>query len=345
MFFKKYKILLELKNQELISTKKELERVNEDLIKSNNLFNELKLLLREKEILLEKNDIEIQDLKNKLESSQTENDIPKTENQNVFTTGESVYYKGLLDDDRWKIKSKNIKKIFSDKCYNCNCVKVNNIRDLYINWISDWDLILALEEIYNEKDKLISDLLEKKTNYSLYKIIQSWYNKKSFVYSYLLEPTDINPLLRTDAINCQIISSEDISKKNEIKIFEKKDFITKKYFIEINKGNIHQSINRLTYSYFDGITTEGKIFAHFKKHYSTSYSEAQGILFVDGFEIVFPLNYKYDSLTNLPNAKDVHHIVYPLSRMPWDSKNEDLVALCEGCHKKEHADNSIIIDS
>jgi len=32
---------------------------------------------------------------------------------------------------------------------------------------------------------------------------------------------------------------------------------------------------------------------------------------------------------------NVHHLIYRSNTEPWDSKNDDLVTLCEACHKEE----------
>lgn len=334
IFFKKYRKLLEFKNKELISFKIELGKINDVLFETNKTINDLNILIKERDILLEKKNIEIQDLKNKLDNFHQQNNLQKTECKNIITTGESEYYKGRLKDEKWREKSEYIKEFYSNKCYNCNCIKVDDIRDLYGDYIGNWDLILALEEIFSKKNILISKLSE--SEYFLNKITQSWYNKKLEIFSYVLEANDVDPFERSPRINSQIFSNEKIIASREIKAYNQKDFCTQNYFYEVKKGNIQDRINRLKYSYFDGIKTEGNIYVHFKKHYSSSYSEAQGIIFVDGFQIIFPLNYEKDYLTKVPDAKDVHHIVYPLSRIPWDSKNEDMVALCHECHKNEH---------
>jgi 5-methylcytosine-specific restriction endonuclease McrA len=36
------------------------------------------------------------------------------------------------------------------------------------------------------------------------------------------------------------------------------------------------------------------------------------------------------------NTLNVHHIVYPKSRFPWDTDNNNLITLCDYCHELWH---------
>ncbi len=253
----------------------------------------------------------------------------------VYTKGENEYYKGLLQNEKWKRKSELIKKrdIYCQHCFDL--IRLAKVGDI-MNYVD-----------FPEIGNIIIDIFQRKEFFKDYSCERFNIDKRiegvnvdlcilKFYPNYDNEETD-NYLFRP-VKDGEILSATPLYNVSELEgfVLEKE---TREYTYKMKDKNGTKKY--VDIEYFPDISTEGRIYLRHRFSYSRSDGYGQGIISQDGFSVIFPLY----NLNNYIDPLEVHHKAYREGKNPWESPDDELIALCSSCHKKEHGCHAIPVYS
>ena len=236
----------------------------------------------------------------------------------TFADGESEYYKEKLKDERWIEKSNEIKKRDKYLCQHCfGIIELERIDEIskYVDYPEVAEVII---DIFDNKDKYIENLGQlKHKHYGTMPVIGS-----GLILNFIIEDS----LFARDSV--ELFAKKDLFNKD---VLGKLTYSVQPKYFRYNKNEPDKRTNIIGLEYFRLGDTDGKIIIRHRNWYKKDLDYAkQCVLSQDGFSIIYPL-------CNLNTSPlNVHHKAYCEGKEPWESPDEDLITLCEVCHKAEH---------
>lgn len=258
----------------------------------------------------------------------------------VCTKGENEYYKGLLQNEKWKRKSELIKKrdIYCQHCFGL--IRLAKVGDI-MNYVDFPEIGNIIIDIFQRKEYFKEDCckLYSSNNFNIEKRVEALN-----VNLYMLEfsPKDaidtLPWMIYRNSKNGEILSSTPLYDLSDLEgnVLKKE---TREYTYKMKGQN--GTKKNVDIEYFPNVSTDGEIYLRYRFSYSRSDGYGQGIISQDGFSVIFPLY----SLNNYIAPLEVHHKAYRVGKNPWDSPDDELITLCSSCHKKEHGCHAIPVYS
>lgn len=299
-----------------------------DEIKKQNLpdyFDIDKILKTKKEIFIEDENkiINIIDEVNGVDvinDNAIEYPLIGNEKNKIITSGESIYYKNLLKDERWiALRNQKIKEN-SYVCQNCF-----NIRLLHsIN-----ELKIILPNLSDKLFNVVANTLDNIQNYCFDDSYSIQISKMNFIpkYHILLCSVFIDYTRCSD--NLLYLSISDVPQK----ILGVKFVINSENSTdELKYTNIQytedEKADNIDLFYIKGNSTNGNLYIHYHVLCMNKYKYQIGVLTKDEYAIAFPIN----GIIKSEEQLEVHHLKYSKTGNPWDVSPENLITLCHSCH-------------
>lgn len=237
------------------------------------------------------------------------------EKNKIITSGESIYYKNLLKDERWiTLRNQKIKEN-SYVCQNCF-----NIRQLHsIN-----ELVTILPNLSDKLFNVVANTLDNIQNYCFDESYSIQITRMNFIPKYHI-------FLSSDLIDYDRCSDNllylSISRVPQIKFVINSDSID-----ELKYTNIQyiedEKANNIDLFYIKGNSTNGNLYIHYQVLCMNKHKYQIGILTKDEYAIAFPIN----DIIKSEEQLEVHHLKYSKTGNPWDVSPENLITLCHSCH-------------
>jgi hypothetical protein len=250
----------------------------------------------------------------------------------VCTTGENVRYKELLENEKWKSKSKLImeRDVYCQHCFGL--IQLGKIESI-MNYVDFPEIGNIIIDIFQRKENFNEGCcnLFPSNKFKIKKRIEAL-NENLYILEFF--PNDdiytLPWMLNRNFKNGEILSSTPLY---DISDFEGSILIkeTREYIYKMKGENGTKEY--VDIEYFPNVSTDGRIYLRHRFSYSRSDGYGQGIISQDGFSIIFPLY----NLNNYIDPLQVHHKAYREGKNPWESPDDELITLCSSCHKKEHS--------
>lgn len=242
------------------------------------------------------------------------------EKNKIITSGESIYYKNLLKDERWiTLRNQKIKEN-SYVCQNCF-----NIRQL----LSINEMMIILPNLSDKLFNVVANTLDNIQNYC-------------FDDSYSIQISNMNFIPKYHILLCSLLI--DYNKCSNILLYLSKSDAPQKISGLKFIINSKESINELKYTniqyiedkktdnidlfYIKGNSTNGNLYIHYNVLCMNGYKYQIGVLTKDEYAIAFSIN----GIIKSEEQLEVHHLKYSKTGNPWDVSPENLITLCHSCH-------------
>lgn len=237
------------------------------------------------------------------------------EKNKIITSGESIYYKNLLKDERWiTLRNQKIKEN-SYVCQNCF-----NIRQL----LSINELKIILPNLSDKLFNVVANTLDNIQNYCFDESYSIQITRMNFIPKYHI-------FLSLDLIDYDRYSDNllylSISRVPKIKFVINSDSVDELKYTNIQYIEDEKADN-IDLFYIKGNSTNGNLYLHYQVLCMNKYKYQIGVLTKDEYAIAFPINGIIKSKEQL----EVHHLKYSKTGNPWDVSPENLITLCHSCH-------------
>lgn len=237
------------------------------------------------------------------------------EKNKIITSGESIYYKNLLKDERWiTLRNQKIKEN-SYVCQNCF-----NIRQL----LSINELKIILPNLSDKLFNVVANTLDNIQNYCFDESYSIQITRMNFIPKYHI-------FLSLDLIDYDRYSDNllylSISRVPKIKFVINSDSVDELKYTNIQYIEDEKADN-IDLFYIKGNSTNGNLYLHYQVLCMNKYKYQIGVLTKDEYAIAFPIN----GIIKSEEQLEVHHLKYSKTGNPWDVSPENLITLCHSCH-------------